>query len=372
MAIATPIARKKILLGILSIGVSTGLAAYVFFWTFICLWTELYQTHPVFFITQSFTFIVEIVIAYYILKKFPASTGQLFSKKLNILSIFVLFNALHWGVMTANLLYILPLSSSQQFTMALVWAGIGCTGGMIYFGLYPISALFTLLNGLPVVIASYYFNDGNSEQLLFLVISGTVLIALVSKKLNYLFTVGSNQYKEQLTRADAMENLSKTDFLTKLNNRFGFYLDYEVSWESSVKNAQPLSLLLIEINQLSEIKHKHGHQCSDTCQIKLANMLKKTIRPPNILARYDSDQIMVAMPNTSLEDAIDTAKNINLATKDIEHTHNQEAILMTCSIGVISTLPKSKTDPGQLLKEVDKALIEAINRGEDNYFGYKL
>jgi len=92
---------------------------------------------------------------------------------------------------------------------------------------------------------------------------------------------------------EALLALSLVDELTGLNNRRRFFVLTEQYLKLSVRTKKRLLLLFIDMDNLKWINDHHGHNEGDQALIGLANILKKTFRESDIIARIGGDEFVV-------------------------------------------------------------------------------
>ncbi|WP_457598506.1 GGDEF domain-containing protein [Hydrogenimonas sp.] len=172
--------------------------------------------------------------------------------------------------------------------------------------------------------------------------------------------------EEALKYANKMlEKLSTTDSLTGLYNRRIFEQNLKKYWKTALRERQPISMILCDIDHFKKINDTYGHQAGDKCLKEFAAILEKCIsRPLDMVARYGGEEFIFVLPDTPLLGAITIANEIqSLLAERNAHPHTR--IKMTTSIGVSSMIPTEKRGSVTLLQEADKALYEAKAKGRN-------
>ena len=98
-----------------------------------------------------------------------------------------------------------------------------------------------------------------------------------------------------------IEKKVKTDDLTGLYNRRGFFTLASHQIELANRNKKEILLIYIDIDRLKKINDTIGHQKGDQALIEVSNILKDTFRKSDIIARMGGDEFVVFPINTAEE-----------------------------------------------------------------------
>ena len=94
---------------------------------------------------------------------------------------------------------------------------------------------------------------------------------------------------------EALLALSLTDELTGLYNRRRFFILTEQCLKVAVRTKKRPLLLFIDMDNLKWINDHYGHNEGDQALIGLADILKKTFRESDIIARIGGDEFVVLL-----------------------------------------------------------------------------
>jgi diguanylate cyclase (GGDEF)-like protein len=118
---------------------------------------------------------------------------------------------------------------------------------------------------------------------------------------------------QSVSTIEALEQMARTDGLTGLAN----YRAFEETVAREVVRAKrynlPLSLVLMDVDQLKLVNDRHGHQAGDLLLREVARRIKGAIRETDIAARQGGDEFSVILPNTPLPAARHVADRIEEA-----------------------------------------------------------
>ncbi|MBF0264169.1 MAG: diguanylate cyclase [Gammaproteobacteria bacterium] len=174
---------------------------------------------------------------------------------------------------------------------------------------------------------------------------------------------------KELTQANIdLKHLSEIDPLTTLYNR-RMYESYLIKCVLLAKrNAQPLSMMIIDIDYFKAYNDHYGHDAGDITLKKVAQTIKQsTPRKTDMVARYGGEEFIVLMPSTDEQGAFILAENIRKKIQfvSINHNYSKVAKMVTVSIG-ISSLHGDAVNEKDLFKQADIALYTVKETGRNN------
>jgi diguanylate cyclase (GGDEF)-like protein/PAS domain S-box-containing protein len=102
-----------------------------------------------------------------------------------------------------------------------------------------------------------------------------------------------------------------TDHLTGLANRFNLEKTLNRSWNDSIVNQQPISLILIDVDHFKHFNDEFGHVNGDKCLQKIAKSIESCLPSDDCLAaRYGGEEFAVILPNCHKQGAEIVARHI--------------------------------------------------------------
>ena len=162
--------------------------------------------------------------------------------------------------------------------------------------------------------------------------------------------------------------LSYLDPLTKIPNRRAYEEKLASEINSSKRSKQPLSLMMIDVDNFKEYNDTYGHKKGDLALYTVAQTIKESLpRTTDFVARYGGEEFVVILPSTNQDGAVFVSERIinNVINSNIEHSKSTFSKL-TVSIGISST--NKWFDDLQFY--ADKALYKAKKNGRNRYETY--
>src|SRR5262245_3369087 len=126
-----------------------------------------------------------------------------------------------------------------------------------------------------------------------------------------------------------------------------------------------VSLLMIDIDRFKAVNDELGHPAGDYVLREVARILKAALGAVDSVGRYGGEEFACLLPQTSHEDALQTAERLRNAIAEHSFRVGNRECGVTVSVGVAS-YPSPRVDsPGALVREADKALYRAKEMGRN-------
>jgi diguanylate cyclase (GGDEF)-like protein/PAS domain S-box-containing protein len=162
---------------------------------------------------------------------------------------------------------------------------------------------------------------------------------------------------EHVEEKKMLREMTLRDELTGLYNRRGFYTHAEQLIKVSKRNNENVILFFIDVDNLKSINDTYSHQSGDDALVDTTNIIKKTFRESDIIARFGGDEfvILARLAKKSLGDKLANRFKRNL------NSHNKKDIRpykLSLSLGLAMGGPKLNTSIDELLKKADESMYE--------------
>jgi len=161
--------------------------------------------------------------------------------------------------------------------------------------------------------------------------------------------------------------LSGSDPLTGLANRRSFDAALEQSLTRSNRNAQPLSLLMIDVDRFKGFNDRFGHLRGDACLKAVADAVARHAhRPDDLAARFGGEEFALILPGTDTRSAAAIAEGIRQTLGSRQDCASGDAhSVVTVSVGVATAAGDTAVSATALIQSADSALYAAKRAGRD-------
>ncbi len=166
---------------------------------------------------------------------------------------------------------------------------------------------------------------------------------------------------------------SSVDSVTHVYNR-KYLLEYiHKTISLSNETEDNITFLMIGIDRFKAVIDEFDYNTGDKVLVELAKVIHSNIKEKDIVARLTGDEFLVALLDVSSEDIIKSiAQRIIEQFAKVEIVANEESsqiLKKTICIG-ISSYPKDSDNIEDVIKNADKFLEEARNKGRSRYSIY--
>ena len=163
-----------------------------------------------------------------------------------------------------------------------------------------------------------------------------------------------------------LEALSNTDQLTGLKNRRYFTKYYEEEFRRSIRNQQPISVVVLDIDHFKQVNDTYGHLAGDLCLKQVAEVISfHTQRPGDMAVRFGGEEFVIMLPDTDVEGAGKVSEYIREQVEKLDINADGTHFQVTISLGIASVIPSDSWTPEQLLGKADAALYQAKSNGRN-------
>ena len=165
-----------------------------------------------------------------------------------------------------------------------------------------------------------------------------------------------------------LESISAQDGLTGIPNRRTFDQFIEMNWKNAIREQQPISVIMADIDYFKAYNDNYGHLQGDDCLILVAKSLVSCLKRPNdLVARYGGEEFIALLPNTDKQGALLVAERMRKSIEKLAMRHDQSQVArcVTISLGVAEIIPQPSDSIADFIIIADNALYVAKHEGRN-------
>ena len=191
--------------------------------------------------------------------------------------------------------------------------------------------------------------------------------------LNMVRDISARKHAEQALQAAyrAVEEMAVIDALTGLANRRRFDQSFSVEWRRAMREREPLSLILIDVDLFKSFNDTYGHVRGDSALKQVAESAMDVVtRPGDLVARFGGEEFAIILPNTDHRGALKIAEDIrvSLVMRNLPHAGSPVGVV-SISSGCATIIPRPGQRSVDLLEIADCALYRAKHMGRNTVCG---
>ena len=154
-----------------------------------------------------------------------------------------------------------------------------------------------------------------------------------------------------------------TDYLTQLPNRSAYDKTLREALKEKATKGTSLALVVCDIDHFKRINDTYGHLVGDKVLKLLANVLRKSLRAPDFLARFGGEEFVAIIPNTSMEHIKPLVEKLRKNIEKCPFHFSGKRVTITMSFGITEFKPGESHEAA--FERADQALYQAKENGRN-------
>lgn len=169
--------------------------------------------------------------------------------------------------------------------------------------------------------------------------------------------------RELETALETASIKNKEDQLTGAYNRRGLEEYFEREISRAERNGQPLSVALIDVDNFKQLNDRYGHLTGDEVLKFLVDMMHRSLRTSDVVARFGGEEFVVLLPDTPWLEGVELIQRLQRELTKNFYLANQDRLVVTFSAGVAQWhLGERDTD---VIERADRAMYQAKLAGKN-------
>jgi len=165
-----------------------------------------------------------------------------------------------------------------------------------------------------------------------------------------------------------LRSAALTDELTKVGNRRALVESVGNELSRCRRSGASMTMFLIDLDLFKLVNDTYGHQGGDEALRHVADLIKTSLRPYDILGRIGGEEFAVFLSNTNGEDGLQIAERTREAIEDSPICYKGKTINLTISIGLTTLGCNAAFE--NLYEQADEALYRSKKMGRNRVSVY--
>ena len=166
-----------------------------------------------------------------------------------------------------------------------------------------------------------------------------------------------------------LQQLSRTDPLTQLNNRGYWEESLQQEFMRFNRTKQKCTLVMFDIDHFKKVNDNFGHPAGDEVIRVTARLLRESMRTTDIAGRYGGEEFGVILIDTSAQNAEIFANRLRTRIEATPVVHDGKTINYTISLGIAEVVEGLPEYVGWI-ELADRALYQAKESGRNQAIIY--
>lgn len=174
---------------------------------------------------------------------------------------------------------------------------------------------------------------------------------------------------------ERLDTIAKTDELTGLLNRWGFYERIDTQWTGHMRKPGVIAVYMFDIDFFKDYNDSYGHQAGDDCLRLVARILTRVFSEEReaLVCRFGGEEFVVVARADSQEDAIAVADDMRsqILRESVDLPDNTSRNPITLSGGLVTIADSGDRATSEFIaldehiEKADQALYNAKETGRD-------
>jgi diguanylate cyclase (GGDEF)-like protein len=176
-----------------------------------------------------------------------------------------------------------------------------------------------------------------------------------------------DEARDEMRRSrDHLQHLATHDPLTDLPNRRALEVALNELVRSCRERGVHGAVVVIDLDGFKYVNDSRGHAVGDAVLVRVSELLRRTLRPGDLLGRLGGDEFAVLLADTCADEAEAVVHRVlEQLRAGVLLVDGGRAVRTTASIGLAVFGPDTRLSGEQLLVDADVAMYDAKEAGRD-------
>jgi diguanylate cyclase (GGDEF)-like protein len=165
-----------------------------------------------------------------------------------------------------------------------------------------------------------------------------------------------------------MARQARTDPLTSLLNRRAFLDEMGRRVDRLERDGSPGTLMFVDLDNFKDLNDRRGHDAGDEALCITAALLRSTLRPADLVARFGGDEFAMWLDGTDEFTAAERAESLRIeGPKALAHLAAGQDLSLTMSIGIATRWPGRSEELETTIQRADQAMYHVKRTGRGHW-----
>lgn len=135
---------------------------------------------------------------------------------------------------------------------------------------------------------------------------------------------------------------------------------------------QNSAVLILDIDFFKKFNDTYGHLVGDKVLISIAQVLKRTLRTEDCVARFGGEEFSILLTQCTADSVFTVAERVRMAIENMEIQEQDKILKVTVSIGGVIIDSHEVLEPKSIFRKADAALYYSKEHGRNKSTVFKL
>lgn len=172
--------------------------------------------------------------------------------------------------------------------------------------------------------------------------------------------------KEAERANECMCHIAEHDVLTGIFNRRRFQSEVERCLAQAKRYDRSVALLFIDLDAFKPINDVHGHEVGDAYLLSFVDLLQRTFRATDLIARWGGDEFLVLLPESDATVSVGAVQRFVESMKATVFEIGNSRFTPQASLG-LAMFPGDASDADGLVVAADQAMYRVKKAGGNGF-----